>query len=105
LEGGQKRDFNREGLLDTIRIMLTILKTNDGFIYALIEWEQIDEHKILIKYSWVHDNYRNNGAVPSMVKIMCQDKTLHNTQFVGWERGDKQKKFKWYPLHRILRRI
>ena len=85
--------------------MITSLKTKDGFIWALIEWEQIDNEKILIKYAWVHDNFRSNGAIPDMVKLMCQDKTLHNTQFVGWERGEKNKQFRWYPLHRILRRI
>ena len=85
--------------------MITSLKTNDGFIYALIEWEQVDNDKILIKYAWVHDNHRSNGAIPNMVNIMCHDKTLSNTQFVGWERGEKHKQFRWYPLYRILRRL
>jgi hypothetical protein len=85
--------------------MITPLKTAEGFIYALIEWEQIDEQKILIKYSWIHENYRNNGCIPSMVMMMMQDKTTNNTNFVGWERGEKNKKFRWYPVHRILRRL
>ena len=87
--------------------MISSLKTKEGYLYALIEWEQIDKDHILIKYSWVHENYRNNGAIPSMVRLMMDDETTHDTDFVGWERGkeNKQLKLKWYPVHRILKHL
>ena len=64
--------------------MITSLKTVDGFIYAFIEWEQIDKDHILIKYSWVHDTHRNNGAIPALVKLMADDVTTNDTDFVAW---------------------
>lgn len=85
--------------------MIYSLKTEEGLIYGLIEYEQISEQHILIKYSWIHDNYRNNGGIPDLVRYMINDKTLQNTAFVGWERGERGRKFKWYPVHRILRRL
>ena len=85
--------------------MLKMLKTPEGLVYALIEYEQIDDVKILIKYSWVHDNHRNNGCIPNLVKLMIDDESTNKTCFVGWERGAKNKHFRWYPVHRILRRI
>ena len=88
--------------------MITSLKTHDGFIYALLEWEPIGDDKILIRYAWIHDNHRSNGAIPSMVRMMVANKIKDNiqkTQFVGWERGEKGKAFRWYPVHRILRRM
>ena len=85
--------------------MLSSLKNKDGFIYALIEWEQITLQHILIKYSWIHENYRNNGAIPGMVQQMIDDKTTNETAFVGWERGERHRKLRWYPVHRIIRRI
>ena len=85
--------------------MVTMLKTESGLVYAIIEWEQVHKERILIKYCWIHDNYRNNGAIPSMVNMMAKDKSIHGTQFVGWERGEKHKKFRWHPLYRILRRM
>jgi hypothetical protein len=85
--------------------MITSLKNEQGYIYSLIEWEQIDKDHILIKYSWIHESYRGNGCIKRMVKIMAKDESTHDTDFVGWERGSENKKFKWYPLHRILRRI
>ena len=85
--------------------MITSLKTEDGFPYAFIEWEQIDKDHILIKYSWVHENYRNNGAIPAMVRLMMDMESTHDTDFVAWERGEKHRKLKWYPVHRILKRL
>ena len=85
--------------------MIKSLKTEDGYIYALIEYEQIAEDRILIKYAWVHDDHQNNGAIPGMVTLMAQDETTNKTNFVGWERGEKDKPFRWYPVYRILRRL
>ena len=85
--------------------MLSTLKTSEGYIYALIDWEQVDKDHILIKYSWVHVNYRSNGAIPNMVKLMIEDKSTNDTDFVAWERGERGRKIRWYPVHRILRRI
>lgn len=83
--------------------MIKSLKTEEGYIYAFIEYEQIDKDHILIKYSWVHENYRSNGAIPGLVKLMMDDETTHDTDYVGWERGLRNRKLKWYPVHRILR--
>ena len=85
--------------------MIVSLKTKEGYLYSLIEYEQIDKDHILIKYSWVHENYRNNGAIPAMVRLMIDDKTTNDTDFVGWERGAKNRKLKWYPVHRILKHL
>ena len=84
--------------------MLKTLKTEMGYIYALIEYEQIDAEHILIKYCWVHDSYRNNGCIPALVHLMADDKSTHQTQFVGWERGEKNQPLRWYPTYEILRR-
>ena len=84
--------------------MLKTLKNEQGYLYALIEYEQIDDEHILIKYLWVHDNHRNNGCIPSLVKQMVYDKSTHKTEFVGWERGAKDQPLRWYPVYEILRR-
>ena len=88
--------------------MLTKLMTKEGYIYGILEWEKIDDERIFIKSAWIHDNHRNNGAIPTMVKLMVKDKDkykISKTQFVGWERTEKGKPFRWYPVYRILRRI
>lgn len=84
--------------------MIKSLKTEQGYIYALIEYEQIDDEHILIKYLWVHENHRNNGCIPMLVKLMVYDKSTHKTAFVGWERGEKDQPLRWYTVHEILRR-
>jgi len=85
--------------------MIYSLKTQEGLIYGLIEYEQITQQHILIKYSWIHENYRNNGGIPDLVRMMINDEDTNKTDFVGWERGERGRKIKWYPVHRILRRL
>ena len=85
--------------------MITSLKTDEGYLYAVIEWEQIDKERILIKYVWVHENHRGNGAIPGMVVRMAQNKDTHSTDFIGWERGDMNKPLKWYPVYKILQKL
>lgn len=93
--------------------MITKLTTKEGYIYALIEWELVDKEGkfegsleyVLIKYIWAHDAHRFNGCIPGLIMLMAQDKTTHNAQFVGWERGARGRNLKWFPVHKILRRM
>ena len=82
--------------------MITSLKTDEGYIYAILEWEMTDEEHLLIKYAWVHTDYRNNGCIPKMIGQMTTHDLTQKTQFVGWERGDLNQPFKWKPLHKIF---
>jgi hypothetical protein len=79
------------------------LKNEQGYVYALITYDQQDKDHIFIKECWIHENYRNNGCIPKLVREMINDEKTHDTDFVGWERETKGKDFKWYPVHRILR--
>ena len=83
--------------------MITSLKNKDGYIYAIIEWEMTDEEHMLIKYAWVHDNHRNNGCIPSMIRLMAKYEEARKADFIGWERGARGEKFKWRPVREILK--
>lgn len=94
--------------------MITFVKNDSGYIYALIDWEFIDKNNnvsddgteyLLVKYLWVHDGHRNNGCIARLIKLMAEDNRTKGVYFVGWERGGKHKDFQWHKLSNVLRRL
>lgn len=93
--------------------MLTYLKNDEGYPYALIEWQMVDRYGnhiekelyCLVLYSWIHEDYRGKFVLKELVYQMCQSDYGKNAQFVGWERGEKKRKLKWYPVHKILTKL
>lgn len=85
--------------------MIKSLKTDEGYIYALIEYDQTDKDHIVIHWVWVHKNHQNNGCIPELVRLMMKDEDTHDTDYVAWERFEKGRPVKWHPVHRILRHL
>ena len=87
--------------------MLTSLKNEEGYIYALIEWEVLTLHGrreyCLVKYAWVHPEHRKKGCLATLVIMMTKHEYGKGCQFVGWEKEGED--FKWIPVYMALENV
>lgn len=70
--------------------MIIEYKNSDGFIYAYISWNIINEENrlvdngetISINGAWVHPKLRNRGVLKSMINDLFHHQTTQNSLYV-----------------------
>lgn len=80
--------------------MLNVLKNDDGYIYAYVDWTRVNEKSdvvndgdfIYIKHIWVHERFRNNRVLKILINLIDEDDYSNGAKFVYWNREKYNKR-------------
>lgn len=87
--------------------MMSVLKNDDGYIEAYIEWEMINSSFLAVKHIWIHESLRSrgmmNGTTRHLALLVIENEYSKGFTHVGWER--EHHVVRWYPAYKVIRRL
>jgi len=80
--------------------MLNVLKNEDDYIVAYIEWNRVNQLGqvvkdglfIHIRHLWIHDHYKGTKAMGKLIYLIDDDITSFGAQYLYWFRRKYNKR-------------
>lgn len=93
--------------------MITTRSNEQGFIYAYIEWEVVDEETKMVKDGkyfyiedmWIHPEYRNKGIIQDIIKELFFDKRTQSVEYYFYRREKYGRLSGIIPASKFIKRI
>jgi len=93
--------------------MIFNLKNEDGYVYAYIEWQVVNEKGLVddvgkyvhIVNMWVHPDHRNNGCITNFTELIFQHNLTRQCEFVYYNRSKYNgRKSPVFPIYKFLKK-